>query len=179
MNITFAVPCFVTGDQVIARLSPPTIRQACGAPDDLPVTLTLVGIVSDAAGGTTAGYAGPGWTVEDHVERVGDGEYRCKRTWCNESAHGVEVVLSCSVEHAGRNLSYLIPAVSYNGNGWGKGREPKGLYDEENGEQALWVFGGDRCSVPACTISEGEDFALGLYGEPDDATQSGCALETA
>ena len=177
MNVTFAAPCFVAGDRVIAQLNPPFVRQASGAAGNLPVYLEIAGSVRDNAGGAIVTYTGPGWRVQDRIERVGNGEYQCERTWCNESAHTDEVVLSCSIEHTGHNLSYLIPAVSYDGNGWGEGREPKGLFDEENGGQALWVFGGDRCSVPACTISEGEDYAAALHATPSDAAQSGCALE--
>ena len=93
-------------------------------------------------------------------------------------AESEQIVLSCSIDRPGQDLSYVIPAVSYDGNGWGRGQEPKGLYDSADAEQALWVFGGDRCSVPACTISEDARCAVALHGVPADAAQSGCALGT-
>ena len=56
---------------------------------------------------------------------------------------------------------WVIPGISYDGNGWGRGKEPKGLSLE--GEP--WVFDDRRTSIPACTISEneGEYFAISFF----------------
>lgn len=48
---------------------------------------------------------------------------------------------------------YVIPGVSYNGNHWGNGKEPKGL--EREGQP--WVFDYRRTTIPGCTISENAD----------------------
>lgn len=176
MNMDFAAPHFVAGGSTLAVLNPPAIlqHQTGSAPASI---LQRTGISPDGAGNVTIIYAGDGWRVEDRIERVGDGEYLCERTWCNGSAQSEQVVLSCSIERPDPVLSYLIPTVNYDGNGWGGGSEPKGLYDGADAQQALWVFGGDRCSVPGCTISEDERYAVALHGVPEDAAQSGCALE--
>ena len=58
---------------------------------------------------------------------------------------------------------YVIPAVSYNGNGWGQGREPKGLVF--HGEP--WVFDHRRTSIPACTISENKDRFFAMFAAND------------
>ena len=60
--------------------------------------------------------------------------------------------------------SYLIPGVSYNGNGWGRGREPKGLCRE--GEP--WIFEYRRTSLPSCTISENETEYMALMASDAD-----------
>ncbi len=176
MNITFVAPHFMAGDAVIAVLDPPSILRH--EPGHKPGSmLRTAAVLPHAAGGAGITYAGQGWRVTDRIERVADGEFLCERTWCNESAQSEHVVLSLSIEHPGRDLAYVIPAVNYNGNGWGRGQEPKGLYDSADAGQALWVFGGDRGSVPACTISEDARCAVALHGVPEDAAQSGCALE--
>ncbi len=182
MSITFDAPHFVAGKQILARLEPPQIEQT-ETHGSTFVTLATSAVTPDNAGGAILTYTGAGWHVEDCIEWVEAGQYRCSRTWRNDAAQPQQVVLSCHVTHWGNRLDYLIPAVNYNGNGWGGGQEPKGLYAGEGGEgdearrEALWIFGGDRCSIPACTISEGEGYAVALHGTPGDAAQSGCALE--
>ena len=134
MNVTFVTPHFMVGDDVLAVLNSPCIlRHPTGSEDGsvLPVTAALRG----ASGGAIITYAGQGWKVEDRIECVGEGEFLCERTWCNESGQSEQIVLSSSIDRPGNNLSYLIPAVSYNGNGWGRGQEPKGLYDSADAEQ--------------------------------------------
>jgi hypothetical protein len=176
MNVTFVTPHFMAGDDVLAVLNPPCIlRHPAGSEESsvLPLTAALRG----AAGGVLITYAGQGWKVEDRIECVGEGEFLCERTWCNESGQSEQLVLSCSLDRPGQDLSYVIPAVSYDGNGWGRGQEPKGLFDSADAEQSPWVFGGDRCSVPACTISEDTRCAVALHGVPAAAAQSGCGLE--
>ena len=73
--------------------------------------------------------------------------------------------------------SYLIPGVSYNGNGWGRGREPKGLCRE--GEP--WIFEYRRTSLPSCTISENETEYMALMAsDADEASlRSSCGMEAA
>ena len=60
---------------------------------------------------------------------------------------------------------YVIPGVSYNGNTWGRGKEPKSL--ALNGEP--WLFDYRRTTLPACTISESEDSYLALMASDCDA----------
>lgn len=60
---------------------------------------------------------------------------------------------------------WMIPAVSYNGNHWGRGLEPKGA--EENGLFRTWSY--LRTPVPGAVYSEGENFAVASWS---DAPQS-------
>ena len=55
----------------------------------------------------------------------------------------------------------MIPAVSYNGNHWGRGNEPKGFTKDG----IPWAFSYSRASVPGATYSEGSRWAVGLFGD--------------
>lgn len=55
----------------------------------------------------------------------------------------------------------MIPAVSYNGNQWGTGNEPKGF----SKDGIPWSFSYSRVSVPGATYSEGSRWAVGLFGD--------------
>lgn len=58
----------------------------------------------------------------------------------------------------------MIPGVSYNGNGWGD--SPEYVGQTYNGEP--WTFAWHRCTIPACTYSEGTNWATALMGLDDD-----------
>ena len=59
----------------------------------------------------------------------------------------------------------MIPAVSYNGNGWGDSPEYLGDRDGE----VPWTFAAHRCTLPACTYSEWGNWSAALLAEGDDA----------
>lgn len=68
---------------------------------------------------------------------------------------------------------YMIPSVTYNGNGWGSGLEPKGL--ERDGQP--WVFAWHRTAVAGATYSEGGGVSVALFGEPPQDMQGfSCSL---
>lgn len=54
----------------------------------------------------------------------------------------------------------MIPAVSYNGNQWGNGAEPKGFV--RDGQP--WTFAYHRASIAGATYSEGLECSVGLFG---------------
>lgn len=67
----------------------------------------------------------------------------------------------------------VIPAISYNGNNWGKGLEPKG-FETEGGH---WSFSGSRTAAPGATYSEGEKWAVGFFaGKNDTLPDCSCSL---
>jgi len=59
----------------------------------------------------------------------------------------------------------MIPAVSYNGNGWGD--SPEYLGDRDGG--IPWTFAWHRCTIPACTYSEWDEWSAALMAEENDA----------
>jgi len=56
---------------------------------------------------------------------------------------------------------FLVPAVNYNGNGWGKGAQYAGYGDKGT----PWAYAWHRTSIPACTYSESDKYAVALFGQ--------------
>ena len=65
----------------------------------------------------------------------------------------------------------MIPAVSYNGNGWGDTPEYVGDRAEDG---TPWSFASHRVTIPACTYSENGDISIALMAEPN--SNSACSL---
>ena len=86
-------------------------------------------------------------------------------TWKNLTPAPITCQLEIRVKTDFRFSQYLIPAVSYNGNGWGRGKEPKGLFYDEK----PWVFDHRRTSIPACTVSENKDRFFAMFAANDAA----------
>lgn len=69
--------------------------------------------------------------------------------------------LEAGFVHLSPSPFWMIPSVSYNGNEWGRGKEPKGA--RENGE---WrTVAARRTSIPGAMYSEGERFAVATWTE--------------
>lgn len=125
-------------------------------------------------------YSNSEWLVSDRLELITAGLYRCTREWKNISGQSQEVILVMDLYRPGPVSSYVIPAVSYNGNAWGNGLEPKGLVDStlsgSSPEAAAWVFGGDRTSIPVCTMTESNNVSVALYTSEALANESARSL---
>ncbi len=65
----------------------------------------------------------------------------------------------------------MIPAVSYNGNGWGDVPEYVGDRAEDG---TPWSFASHRVTIPACTYSENDAISIALMAEPNSNTA--CSL---
>ncbi len=65
----------------------------------------------------------------------------------------------------------MIPAISYNGNGWGDVLEYVGDRAEDG---TPWSFASHRATIPACTYSENEHISIALMAEPN--SNSACSL---
>jgi len=61
----------------------------------------------------------------------------------------------------------MIPAVSYNGNGWGDLPEYVGDRAEDG---TPWSFASHRATIPACTYSENDFFGIALMAEAESNT---------
>ena len=108
------------------------------------------------------------------VEQTSDTLFYLRRTWKNLSSETRTVRLAQRVKPLFDAKKYLIPCVNVNGNEFGAGFEPKGL--ERDGKR--WVFGYDRVSIPACTLTESADFACALFASAEDAVslESSCSI---
>lgn len=125
-------------------------------------------------------YKLPDGTRDENMEvfletvELWDGVTVLRSTWTNVS----EVAYDCQVEvRVCAEFSYthyVIPGIIYNGNGWGKGLEPKGL--SVDGEP--WIFDYRRTTIPSCTISENAEQYLAVMASDTDADslQSSCSM---
>ena len=66
-----------------------------------------------------------------------------------------------TVEQANPVTYWQVPAVNYNGNGWGSGAQYSGFSCD--GEP--WTYAWHRIGIPACTYAEQGDWAVALFGE--------------
>lgn len=97
-----------------------------------------------------------------------------RREWVNLSDRCVSFRCALKVRAGFKADHYVIPCVSYNGNSWGKGAEPKGL--SCNGKP--WVFSAQRTGIPACTISECAGRAVAVFAANERGSlDSACSLE--
>ena len=56
---------------------------------------------------------------------------------------------------------FQVPAVNYNGNGWGSGAQYYGYGDKDQ----PWTYAWHRVAIPACTYTESDKYAVALLGE--------------
>lgn len=64
----------------------------------------------------------------------------------------------------------MVPAVSYNGNGWGSTPE----YVGDSFEGKPWTYASHRVTIPSCTYSENDQISIALMAEAEDS--SACSL---
>ncbi len=92
----------------------------------------------------------------DSFEIINDKAFRWNR---KASAPTSKMKMTIRVSYIPRY--FQIPAVNYNGNGWGGGAQYSGY--ELDGKP--WVYAWHRSSIPACTYTESEKYAVALFGE--------------
>ena len=102
----------------------------------------------------------------DTFEPIENGAWRWHRHTETPVDHmRMEVVL------LGEATFTMVPAVSYNGNGWGDYPEYIGDRDEDG---TPWSWASHRATIPACTYSENENISLALMTEAN--ANSACSL---
>jgi hypothetical protein len=119
-------------------------------------------------------FADSRFAVDDTFAYVRDGVLKWTRTFTYVAETAEACTLSMDIVTAYEPEYYMIPAVTYNGNGWGSGLEPKGL--ERDGQP--WVYAWHRTAVAGATYSEGSGIALSMFSEPvaDMLQGYSCAL---
>ena len=112
--------------------------------------------------------------TEDQVTRTDESTIRIKRDYTNTSPASFDSVrLTLDFVHADSASFLMIPAVSYNGNYWGRGKEPKGYKKDRE----WWTFSYNRTSVPGAKYSESKHWAVAMWSEIDsDGTPFSCSL---
>ena len=93
---------------------------------------------------------------EDYFEAINDKAFYWKR---KTEKPVTQMKLTLKATYKPRY--FQVPAVNYNGNGWGSGAQYSGYAN--NGEP--WVYAWHRVSIPACTYTESDEYAVALFGE--------------
>lgn len=112
----------------------------------------------------------PDVTATDTLEPVEPGVWRLVRTFTPKGADAVpaaELAVECQTLYAADFL--MVPAVNYNGNPFGDGKEPVGF--EHEGQP--WSYAFHRTAVPGGTFSRNKDRSFGLFG---DRNASSCGF---
>ena len=108
----------------------------------------------------------PAGGAEDRFEKLEDGAWK----WLRHTEVPVDH-MRMELLLFGQPDFTMIPAISYNGNGWGDMPEYVGDRDEDG---TPWSFASHRATIPACTYSENEKISLALMSEAND--NSACSL---
>jgi len=118
-------------------------------------------------------YSGYGFSASDTVCDLGRGLFSVERTVTN-CGEKRKIKLIAESETFFAPKKYLIPCVSYNGNEYGDGKEPKGMFME--GEP--WIHAYDRTSVPSCTVTENAEVAFSMFvsNRDTDSLRSSCSI---
>jgi hypothetical protein len=109
-----------------------------------------------------------GITSTDIIETIENSLFKITRTYrVTETIDSV--CLDVSFETNSASHYAMIPSVNYNGNNWGRGKEPKGFKYEGQ----WWTVSYRTTPIPGATYSEGDKYAVALWGEnparPEDA----------
>jgi len=124
-----------------------------------------------AQAGEEGVYVDTYFTVRQTCEAIEDGLIRIRRVWTNRTGDPVQFQPVLEVRAGFRAEHTVTPSVSYDGNRWGEGEEPKGYLRDGKS----WVFSYERTSIPACTLSENAQTALALFASDEDAASLRCS----
>ncbi|MBR6765284.1 MAG: hypothetical protein IKM06_02240 [Clostridia bacterium] len=104
--------------------------------------------------------------ASDRFEPIEEGVWKWHRhTSAPTDAMRMELILLGGAEFT------MIPALSYNGNGWGTTPEYVGDRAEDG---TPWSFASHRVSIPSCTYSENSEVSIALMAEAEANTA--CSL---
>ena len=109
----------------------------------------------------------------DEIEKLDTNFVKITRLY--EALQDIDSVrLTLDFLHASKCDYVMIPSVCYNGNHWGRGKEPKGFQTD-----GVWhTYSYRRTPIPGATYSEGQRFAVAMWGDlpmnDDDAFS--CAI---
>ena len=113
--------------------------------------------------------------VNEKIHDCGDGLFLIRRELCNKDLQTRKLRLIFEADTFFTPGKYLIPCVSYNGNDFGEGKEPKGITCDGK----IWMHAYDRISIPSCTLSENKEtiFASFVSDCDNKSLTSCCGME--
>jgi len=101
-----------------------------------------------------------GITFSDKLEIIDGSFFKITRTFTtSETIDSVSLNIAFEVNSFSHYA--IIPSVNYNGNNWGRGKEPKGFQREGQ----WWTVSYRSTPIPGATYSEGEAYAVAMWGE--------------
>ena len=112
---------------------------------------------------------------KDDFESLGEGAFRWTRTCAQPS-----IQMTMTIKSNAQCRYWQVPAVNYNGNGWGRGAQYTGW--ARDGQP--WCYAWHRTAIPACTYSESENWCISLFGEEKGGMsgsicmEEGCAVQS-
>ena len=113
--------------------------------------------------GTILPASDAGVEYTDRIEYIDDNVLKITRVFT--ALHDIDSIrLSIDFRHDCECISAMIPSVCYDGNDWGRGKEPKGFSTD-----GVWhTYSYRRTPVPGATYSEGQDFTVAMWGAVPD-----------
>ena len=124
---------------------------------------------------TLVPFAEKDFAAADAVREVSPGVFEWTRTFRYDGPDYVRPArLTMELEALYASRYSLIPAVTYDGNAWGKGLEPKGFVKDGR----PWTFAFHRSSIPGASYSESEAWSVALFSAPGQLLGGfSCSLE--
>ena len=125
--------------------------------------------------GLTLKYGDSRFEMAETVKMLPSGLLEIERSWTNLQAWPQDAALLFEVHTQFNPTFTLIPGVSYNGNHWGTGSEPKGL----SCDGQPWVFSYKRTGIPSATFSESSQLAVGVWVDDKEPASlcSACSMQ--
>lgn len=114
----------------------------------------------NAAVGELTCEACEGVEYSDKARSIDDATIKITRTFtATEDVDSARLTLN--FRHLSPCTYVMIPSVCYNGNHWGRGREPKGYQTD-----GVWhTYSYRRTPIPGATFSEGESVAVAMWSD--------------
>ena len=117
----------------------------------------------------------PSLNEKHTIKTIDENTYRVE--WVFTARETVrDARLEVGFEQASPAMWWMIPSVSYNGNQWGQGHEPKGSRTEDG----WWTFSYRRTPIPGAVYSESKDFAVATWSDvPKESSEDfSCGIKT-
>ena len=113
----------------------------------------------------------PFLVIEDQTRQDGD-ILTIIRRFTNCGDQPISFLPSVSVQTDNAVKDWFVPCVSYSGNAFGDGMDPKGLLCD--GEP--WIFPSDHMGIPGCSVVMGSEGCTALF-LPSEYVKSAASLE--
>ncbi|MCI6699555.1 MAG: hypothetical protein MR488_10425 [Lachnospiraceae bacterium] len=105
---------------------------------------------------------------KDEFEGLGDCVWKWSRTYQLSSKSDKIPDFTMGIEILSKEQFFMIPCANYNGNQWGSGKEPKGLYHDGK----PWKYAWHRSSIPSGMYCQTEEASFGICDSLENTMNS-------